>query len=535
MSRTRGWVEERRDGRARVRATIDGKRRQVGPWWPSRAIADEKCAAWNAAVDADLIVAPADVTFGSEGERWLERREKKGRVRGIDQEIARWRAHVRTAPFYDTPLESLTRRAVSDWIDELVAKKAVQAFRGPAGVPVRIDTGRTLARATVQQCLRLVRTALDDALEQELVAANVARDMKVPMFQRDEDLEDAWTYLDATEIGLVTTCAALDELRRLLFTVTIFTGMRRGEVFALRWGDVHEADPTRPRIIVRRGHKGGTKSHRPREVPLFAPARASFVRLRELAIDTDAADLVFPNPDGEMYASSYDAAWSDRRQRTGTRGADGTRAIVTLPGAKSRAGIARDVRFHDMRHTFCSHLVMGTWGRRWSLEEIRVVAGHSTIKVTERYAHLAPDGLHAAARETNGGHAPATTPAVPIAIANLSILQPWAGPGSNRGPAPCKGGAGPSSSDGLATAGVVPGAIAAARELLALVMRGEHADEQAVVLAAAVLTEAPPAIRLALEIQAGDAFALSKGMQIAELVLGALRSTSGARVESEEQ
>lgn len=39
------------------------------------------------------------------------------------------------------------------------------------------------------------------------------------------------------------------------------------------------------------------------------------------------------------------------------------------PGWKQRARIARHVRFHDLRHTCASQLVMGTWGRGWRIEE----------------------------------------------------------------------------------------------------------------------------------------------------------------------
>lgn len=70
--------------------------------------------------------------------------------------------------------------------------------------------------------------------------------------------------------------------------------------------------------------------------------------------------------------------------------------------ARRLAGITRRVRWHDLRHTCASHLVQGTWGRVWSLAEVRDVLGHSSIKQTERYAHLCPGGIHDAARATSG-------------------------------------------------------------------------------------------------------------------------------------
>lgn len=47
------------------------------------------------------------------------------------------------------------------------------------------------------------------------------------------------------------------------------------------------------------------------------------------------------------------------------------------------------MRFHDLRHTFASNFLMGG-GNIYDLQKI---LGHSTIQVTERYAHLTPDHL----------------------------------------------------------------------------------------------------------------------------------------------
>ncbi len=228
----------------------------------------------------------------------------------------------------------------------------------------------------------------------------------MPKLLRDDaDVSDAWTFLTVDEIGAVIQCAKLERARRDLFTVAIYTGLRRGELFALQWEDVHlEGD--RARLVVRRGHTGPTKSGKAREVPLFAPAIAALARIRDAAlgrrrrVEALAGRLVFPGPDGAMYAEGYEAGWADKRERRGPEGDDGKRTLRVTLGAKSIAGITRDVRFHDLRHTTASHLVMGTWGRRWTLEEVRTFLGHSTVRVTERYAHLAPDALHAAARET---------------------------------------------------------------------------------------------------------------------------------------
>jgi integrase len=64
---------------------------------------------------------------------------------------------------------------------------------------------------------------------------------------------------------------------------------------------------------------------------------------------------------------------------------------VAFSTALEQAGIA-DFRIHDLRHTCASWLVSA--GQ--SLHAVRELLGHSTVKMTERYAHLSPDNVRAA-------------------------------------------------------------------------------------------------------------------------------------------
>jgi site-specific recombinase XerD len=61
--------------------------------------------------------------------------------------------------------------------------------------------------------------------------------------------------------------------------------------------------------------------------------------------------------------------------------------------AVKRAGIPH-VRFHDLRHTFASHLVMGGV----DIRTVQELLGHKDIRMTMRYSHLAPDHMKNAVR-----------------------------------------------------------------------------------------------------------------------------------------
>lgn len=382
-----GTIEPRRNGTFRARILLsDGRREPLGTF----KTFDEAQRVLDAATMdlADRKMAPVGgVTFLGYATGWFDRREARKEVRDIENQRRNFNLHLAGADFADRPLVTLTRADVRAWLDAMLRKRAK-------------GTKRPISRATVHRNLALLKVILRDAADDEIVPANVAKDVKIR--GREGQTHEPWAYLTLAEQQAIATCDAIPEPDRLIMAFAWYTGLRASELAALRLADVH-LDGDAPHVVVRfsKGDKA-PKSGKIRRVPLL-PAAVPVVRrwlevLRTYASENEKR-LAFPTPSGA------------RRQAGKLLGCD-LEPVPTKDGTKkwrkvdrfarylAAAGITRKVRWHDLRHTCGSSLVSGAWGRRWSLEEVREVLGHSTITMTQRYAHLGTSAIAAAAQAT---------------------------------------------------------------------------------------------------------------------------------------
>ena len=157
--------------------------------------------------------------------------------------------------------------------------------------------------------------------------------------------------------------AAASEQDAAIYLTAAFTGLRRGELVALRWRDVDFAASL---IRVRASYAGGAlttpKSGRVRSVPMAPDVAEALARAApELAGDDD---LVFP---GEL-GGYLDASALRRR----------------YDRALTRAGL-RHLRFHDLRHTLGTRMIA-----RADMRRVQEWMGHADIQTTMRYLHYAP-------------------------------------------------------------------------------------------------------------------------------------------------
>jgi integrase len=157
----------------------------------------------------------------------------------------------------------------------------------------------------------------------------------------------------------------INEQDAALFVVAAYTGMRMGELRALRWKDV---DFTSGRVTISRAFswdtESSTKSRQMRTVPLARQAAEVLLGLRERGRFSGREDFVFCRPDGD----NVDRSAARRR----------------FVAAQKAAGL-RVRRFHDLRHTFGSLAI-----RKFDLVAVQSMMGHSKITTTQRYLHSKP-------------------------------------------------------------------------------------------------------------------------------------------------
>jgi integrase len=176
--------------------------------------------------------------------------------------------------------------------------------------------------------------------------------------------QTGFRFLSHEEISLLLKACA-DIGNRQFFGIVLLavnTGMRKGEILRLRWKEV---DLKRRQVRVVSSEDGNTKNYKTRTIPMNR-AVEEFLRKHPRRLDSP---YVFQGPSGEPY----------------------TKTNYHFTKAVKRAGIPH-ARVHDLRHTFASHLVM----KGIDLRTVQELLGHGDMRMTLKYAHLAPDHVRKA-------------------------------------------------------------------------------------------------------------------------------------------
>lgn len=210
---------------------------------------------------------------------------------------------------------------------------------------------------------------------------------RVPKWKRIKESELPHNFYPPEEYERLVLAASSSPKILALVLLAGDAGLRRGEIIALDWRRI---DLVNGKVHVQcadwRGIIGPPKGKKARVVRMTKRLRDALAALPR---------------EGERVLTRDDMERSDCPFVPG-QPSTGSSLRHWLWIAEDAAGLPR-MGLHSLRHTFCSHLAMaGT-----PVTAIRDMAGHSSIKITNRYMHLAPGGLDAAVESLERLHASA--------------------------------------------------------------------------------------------------------------------------------
>jgi integrase len=320
--------------------------------------------------------APKGLTLREFAEReWLP--YKRGRVG--EQTLVNYsnvlRVHI-LPTLGHLELRKVTRKTlddfVSDWLNagplftarvELAREREADRAREQQRDrrPVRI--GRS--PKTISNAIVVLGATFKRAVDVGYLAANPAARLERP--HNDSPSDEAMTVLDA--IGLRALVDAADgQFARTLIATAALTGMRRGELLAVRWRDV---DYSNGRVWVRRSVGLGGAIKTPKTKKSIRPIALPPMLASEL--EALSKKSIFRAQDDLVFASERGTPLDGRNM-----------VRVIFEPAKKRAGIKR-LRFHDLRHSYASVLI----DKGVHPKTISELLGHASVAITmDRYSHL---------------------------------------------------------------------------------------------------------------------------------------------------
>lgn len=237
---------------------------------------------------------------------------------------------------------------------DAIDARAIEAFKAKKIEEENLH-GRPYSKHTINNQLIKLKTMLR-------IAAKWGALRSTPEIVRLKAGKKRINFLDFEEAEAFKAMLRREPRWHALFCTALNTGMRIGELIALRWDNV---SLSRRRLLVCetnwRGHIGSPKGGISRTIPLNDEAYAVLKKHRHLR-----GPLVFCQASGKEL--------DPKTCRD---------ALVRI----CRRAQVKAVKPHDLRHTFASHLVM----RGVPLKAVQELLGHANIEMTMVYAHLTPD------------------------------------------------------------------------------------------------------------------------------------------------
>ena len=235
-----------------------------------------------------------------------------------------------------------------------------------------------LSARTVHRIHTTLHHALKTAMEQNLIPSNPAAEVDPPKF-----IGAPMKVLTEAQLDAFMKAIGKDEFWHDFFYTAVTTGLRRGEICALRWEDFDTKQGT---LHVRRTlHKekgkpyttGDTKTYAGTRKIVLPPSTARVLRERKKAALTE---WIFPNPLHPEQPTAPSTAYN--------------RLKALLKEAR-----LPNIRFHDIRHTFATHALSSGVDAK----TLAGILGHTKASFTlDTYTHTTGD-MQKRAAEIVGG------------------------------------------------------------------------------------------------------------------------------------
>ena len=262
----------------------------------------------------------------------------KKHIKSYETNISVFKNHILPL-FTNIPMDEISKASIMKLHSDMVVKKK-------------------LALATANKVLIFLSNAFNVAKELEIDGIDVNPASGIKEFKLNNAKERYLTKDETKKLLEAINSTEQNIHLKYIVPMLILTGARRGEVLKAKHEDFNLSQMTWTIPTTKNGKKR------------ILPITPQLLELYK-SIPKDDSPYLFTSPiTNKPYVTIYNS-WNTARIKAGLK----------------------DVRIHDLRHSYASALVNG--GR--SLYEVQTLLGHSTPTMTQRYAHLSNESLMSAA------------------------------------------------------------------------------------------------------------------------------------------